>query len=202
MFFTETFPTYRFNLVLWICLNITAFLSWCNRSYCLSSQGAGISRDGKKARSRSLPPTSTTPTPTNTTGALMVRGVRRSGRQHGQLSAENRPVHPFLSYKNPQRICNLNRDTYNHTNRFIESCKRHEFFEWWMWPVTVVLLLSRCDRILWRGKGLKQVQYETCNYRLSDHRPVRAIFHAECDVSEGTQVNDRDPLWTLQATVV
>ncbi|GJN34077.1 hypothetical protein PR202_gb22715 [Eleusine coracana subsp. coracana] len=44
-----------------------------------------------------------------------------------------------------------------------------------------------CDRILWHGKGLKQVQYETCNYRLSDHRPVRAVFHAECDVSEGTQ---------------
>ncbi|GJM98885.1 hypothetical protein PR202_ga15934 [Eleusine coracana subsp. coracana] len=46
---------------------------------------------------------------------------------------------------------------------------------------------TRCDRILWHGKGLKQVQYETCNYRLSDHRPVRAVFHAECDVSEGTQ---------------
>ncbi|OEL31880.1 Type IV inositol polyphosphate 5-phosphatase 9 [Dichanthelium oligosanthes] len=44
-----------------------------------------------------------------------------------------------------------------------------------------------CDRILWRGKGLKQVHYETCNYRLSDHRPVRAVFHAECDVSEGVQ---------------
>ncbi|CAL5074447.1 unnamed protein product [Urochloa decumbens] len=42
-----------------------------------------------------------------------------------------------------------------------------------------------CDRILWRGKGLKQVQYETSNYRLSDHRPVRAVFHAECDVSGG-----------------
>ncbi|XP_006660603.1 type IV inositol polyphosphate 5-phosphatase 9-like [Oryza brachyantha] len=39
-----------------------------------------------------------------------------------------------------------------------------------------------CDRILWRGKGLKQIQYDTCNYRLSDHRPVRAVFHAECDI--------------------
>ncbi|KAF8657630.1 hypothetical protein HU200_059779 [Digitaria exilis] len=44
-----------------------------------------------------------------------------------------------------------------------------------------------CDRILWRGKGLKQIQYETCSYRLSDHRPVRAVFHAECDISEGEQ---------------
>ncbi|XP_062199314.1 type IV inositol polyphosphate 5-phosphatase 9-like isoform X2 [Phragmites australis] len=40
-----------------------------------------------------------------------------------------------------------------------------------------------CDRILWRGRGLKQVHYETCSYRLSDHRPVRAIFHAECHIS-------------------
>uniref|UniRef100_A0A0D9XDF0 Inositol polyphosphate-related phosphatase domain-containing protein n=1 Tax=Leersia perrieri TaxID=77586 RepID=A0A0D9XDF0_9ORYZ len=39
-----------------------------------------------------------------------------------------------------------------------------------------------CDRILWRGKGLKQIQYDTCNYRLSDHRPVRALFHAECEI--------------------
>ncbi|KAG8049676.1 hypothetical protein GUJ93_ZPchr0009g961 [Zizania palustris] len=39
-----------------------------------------------------------------------------------------------------------------------------------------------CDRILWRGKGLKQTQYYTCNYRLSDHRPVRAVFHAECEI--------------------
>ncbi|KAG0543612.1 hypothetical protein BDA96_02G204100 [Sorghum bicolor] len=44
-----------------------------------------------------------------------------------------------------------------------------------------------CDRILWRGKGLKQVQYETCSYRLSDHRPVRAVFHAECDVLSETE---------------
>ncbi|KAG8056656.1 hypothetical protein GUJ93_ZPchr0002g25608 [Zizania palustris] len=40
-----------------------------------------------------------------------------------------------------------------------------------------------CDRILWRGKGLKQIQYDTCcNYRLSDHRPVRAVFHAEGEI--------------------
>ncbi|KAL6655632.1 hypothetical protein ACP70R_006458 [Stipagrostis hirtigluma subsp. patula] len=46
-----------------------------------------------------------------------------------------------------------------------------------------------CDRILWRGRGLKQVQYETCNYRLSDHRPVRAIFHAECDINRDAEVD-------------
>ncbi|XP_010939977.1 type IV inositol polyphosphate 5-phosphatase 9 [Elaeis guineensis] len=36
-----------------------------------------------------------------------------------------------------------------------------------------------CDRILWHGKGLKQNRYERCESRLSDHRPVRAIFSAE-----------------------
>nr|XP_010905628.3 type IV inositol polyphosphate 5-phosphatase 9 isoform X1 [Elaeis guineensis] len=39
-----------------------------------------------------------------------------------------------------------------------------------------------CDRILWHGKGLKQKRYERCKSRLSDHRPVRAIFTAEVKV--------------------
>ncbi|CAO2201885.1 unnamed protein product [Urochloa humidicola] len=40
-----------------------------------------------------------------------------------------------------------------------------------------------CDRILWRGKGMRQDWYERCGgYRLSDHRPVRAVFHAACEV--------------------
>ncbi|XP_066352050.1 type IV inositol polyphosphate 5-phosphatase 9-like isoform X2 [Miscanthus floridulus] len=42
-----------------------------------------------------------------------------------------------------------------------------------------------CDRILWRGKGMKQVRYERCGgYRLSDHRPVRAVFHVVCELAE------------------
>lgn len=42
-----------------------------------------------------------------------------------------------------------------------------------------------CDRILWRGKGLRQILYERCGgYRLSDHRPVRAVFDAVCEVTE------------------
>ncbi|CAA0806890.1 DNAse I-like superfamily protein [Striga hermonthica] len=35
-----------------------------------------------------------------------------------------------------------------------------------------------CDRIIWHGEGLKQIQYERVESRLSDHRPVRAIFEA------------------------
>ncbi|KAH7656588.1 DNase I-like protein [Dioscorea alata] len=39
-----------------------------------------------------------------------------------------------------------------------------------------------CDRILWRGNGLKQCLYDRCEAKLSDHRPVRAIFTAEVEV--------------------
>ncbi|XP_048330297.2 type IV inositol polyphosphate 5-phosphatase 9 isoform X2 [Ziziphus jujuba] len=42
-----------------------------------------------------------------------------------------------------------------------------------------------CDRIIWCGKGLKQDQYNRGESRLSDHRPVRAIFAAEVDVCKG-----------------
>ncbi|XP_058108428.1 type IV inositol polyphosphate 5-phosphatase 9-like [Magnolia sinica] len=39
-----------------------------------------------------------------------------------------------------------------------------------------------CDRILWQGKGLKQNQYGRGESRLSDHRPVQAIFTAEAQI--------------------
>ncbi|OIT02459.1 PREDICTED: type IV inositol polyphosphate 5-phosphatase 9-like isoform X1 [Nicotiana attenuata] len=39
-----------------------------------------------------------------------------------------------------------------------------------------------CDRIIWFGKGLKQSQYNRGEFRLSDHRPVRATFTAEVKV--------------------
>ncbi|XP_049345235.1 type IV inositol polyphosphate 5-phosphatase 9-like isoform X2 [Solanum verrucosum] len=39
-----------------------------------------------------------------------------------------------------------------------------------------------CDRIIWFGKGLKQSQYNRGEFRLSDHRPVWAIFKAEVKV--------------------
>ncbi|TVU47780.1 hypothetical protein EJB05_07389 [Eragrostis curvula] len=38
-----------------------------------------------------------------------------------------------------------------------------------------------CDRILWHGAGLRQEQYDRCESRLSDHRPVRAVFTVEVD---------------------
>ncbi|XP_057420093.1 type IV inositol polyphosphate 5-phosphatase 9-like isoform X2 [Lotus japonicus] len=39
-----------------------------------------------------------------------------------------------------------------------------------------------CDRIVWYGKGLKQLQYARSESKLSDHRPVKAVFSAEVRV--------------------
>lgn len=41
----------------------------------------------------------------------------------------------------------------------------------------------RCDRIIWFGEGLKQQLYTRGESRLSDHRPVKAIFSTEVKVS-------------------
>ncbi|ESW30771.1 hypothetical protein PHAVU_002G181200 [Phaseolus vulgaris] len=39
-----------------------------------------------------------------------------------------------------------------------------------------------CDRIVWHGEGLKQLQYTRIESKLSDHRPVKAMFIAEVRV--------------------
>ncbi|KAK7359514.1 hypothetical protein VNO77_01475 [Canavalia gladiata] len=39
-----------------------------------------------------------------------------------------------------------------------------------------------CDRIVWHGKGLKQLQYTRIESKLSDHRPVKAMFAAQVRV--------------------
>ncbi|XP_054790102.1 type IV inositol polyphosphate 5-phosphatase 9-like [Prosopis cineraria] len=36
-----------------------------------------------------------------------------------------------------------------------------------------------CDRIIWFGHGMKQTKYDRSESRLSDHRPVRAMFTAD-----------------------
>ncbi|KAL1566446.1 phosphoinositide 5-phosphatase [Salvia divinorum] len=41
-----------------------------------------------------------------------------------------------------------------------------------------------CDRIIWFGKGLKQIQYNRVESRLSDHRPVYARFNAYVEVAK------------------
>ncbi|MCD7454410.1 Type IV inositol polyphosphate 5-phosphatase 9 [Datura stramonium] len=40
-----------------------------------------------------------------------------------------------------------------------------------------------CDRIIWYGEGLKQQEYERGESKLSDHRPVKAIFTTQVRVS-------------------
>ncbi|KAF5200332.1 Type i inositol polyphosphate 5-phosphatase [Thalictrum thalictroides] len=39
-----------------------------------------------------------------------------------------------------------------------------------------------CDRILWSGKGIKQLSYKRAEIRISDHRPVSSIFLVEVEV--------------------
>ncbi|XP_074563738.1 type I inositol polyphosphate 5-phosphatase 8-like [Curcuma longa] len=39
-----------------------------------------------------------------------------------------------------------------------------------------------CDRILWRGKGMKQMWYVRGESRFSDHRPVYSLFSVQLDV--------------------
>ncbi|XVF10994.1 hypothetical protein REPUB_Repub07fG0230700 [Reevesia pubescens] len=39
-----------------------------------------------------------------------------------------------------------------------------------------------CDRILWSGKGIKQLCYQRAEIRLSDHRPVSSMFVVEVEV--------------------
>ncbi|XP_022954332.1 type IV inositol polyphosphate 5-phosphatase 9-like isoform X1 [Cucurbita moschata] len=40
-----------------------------------------------------------------------------------------------------------------------------------------------CDRIIWNGKGIKQVSYDRGESMLSDHRPVMAMFMIEVESS-------------------
>ncbi|XP_076901389.1 type I inositol polyphosphate 5-phosphatase 2-like isoform X1 [Bidens hawaiensis] len=39
-----------------------------------------------------------------------------------------------------------------------------------------------CDRILWLGKGIKQLCYNRADIRMSDHRPVSAVFEIDAEV--------------------
>lgn len=45
-----------------------------------------------------------------------------------------------------------------------------------------------CDRILWYGKGLKQLSYVRVEFTFSDHRPVTANFLADVEVLSNRKV--------------
>ncbi|KAK8921214.1 Type I inositol 1,4,5-trisphosphate 5-phosphatase CVP2 [Platanthera zijinensis] len=40
-----------------------------------------------------------------------------------------------------------------------------------------------CDRVLWSGDGIEQLQYKRGESKFSDHRPVSAVFKAQVEVS-------------------
>ena len=48
----------------------------------------------------------------------------------------------------------------------------------------------RCDRILWYGKGLKQMSYTRSELRHSDHRPVASVFLAEIEVLKKPSISE------------
>lgn len=39
-----------------------------------------------------------------------------------------------------------------------------------------------CDRVLWLGKGMKQLSYTRAELMLSDHRPVNSVFLVEIEI--------------------
>ncbi|VAI49261.1 unnamed protein product [Triticum turgidum subsp. durum] len=47
---------------------------------------------------------------------------------------------------------------------------------------------SWCDRILWHGKGIEQLQYIRGEHRFSDHRPVCSVFVVEADADNGSRI--------------
>ncbi|WVZ73631.1 hypothetical protein U9M48_021916 [Paspalum notatum var. saurae] len=56
-----------------------------------------------------------------------------------------------------------------------------------------------CDRILWHGQGIEQLQYIRGEFRLSDHRPVCSVFVVEADVDSGSKI--RKGYSTLDARI-
>lgn len=56
---------------------------------------------------------------------------------------------------------------------------------------------GRCDRILWYGKGIKQLSYFRSESRFSDHRPVSALFSTQVEI-----VKSSSPGGTSKHTVI
>lgn len=50
--------------------------------------------------------------------------------------------------------------------------------------------MGRCDRILWRGDGMKQMWYVRGESRFSDHRPVSSLFSVKLDGGDHVAVGE------------
>ncbi|KAI7746269.1 hypothetical protein M8C21_000434 [Ambrosia artemisiifolia] len=46
-----------------------------------------------------------------------------------------------------------------------------------------------CDRILWKGEGLKQMSYVRGESKFSDHRPVNSLFHVQVNLPSNENGN-------------
>ncbi|CAN8316838.1 unnamed protein product [Cochlearia groenlandica] len=51
-----------------------------------------------------------------------------------------------------------------------------------------------CDRILWKGEGLKQIWYTRGESRFSDHRPVQSLFLVHIDLYESQSNRKTKPV--------
>ncbi|EEF28051.1 type I inositol polyphosphate 5-phosphatase, putative [Ricinus communis] len=51
------------------------------------------------------------------------------------------------------------------------------------------ITMNRCDRILWKGEGLKQMWYVRGESRFSDHRPVYSLFSVQVSLSNSYTSN-------------
>ncbi|KAL8535466.1 hypothetical protein ACS0TY_011191 [Phlomoides rotata] len=92
---------------------------------------------------------------------------------HDQLSKELRNGHVFDGWKEgiisfaPTYKYEINSDRYVGQNPREGEKKRSPAW---------------CDRILWFGKGIKQLMYRRAEIALSDHRPVTATFLVEVEI--------------------
>ncbi|KAI3967955.1 hypothetical protein MKW92_043997 [Papaver armeniacum] len=58
-----------------------------------------------------------------------------------------------------------------------------------------------CDRILWKGKGMKQVWYVRGENKFSDHRPVYSLFSVQLDSPiDGNKVQKSTPTTTTTSS--
>ncbi|KAM7493980.1 hypothetical protein LguiB_028589 [Lonicera macranthoides] len=94
-------------------------------------------------------------------------------RNFDQLTNEMRTGHVFEGWKEgiidfaPTYKYEINSDRYVGEN-FREGEKKRS-------P-------AWCDRILWLGKGIRQLSYERCEVQLSDHRPISSVFSVEVEI--------------------